>query len=129
VCRTIGQPALADDERFDTNAKRVARHAEIKPVIEAWEPTSRWTTSWAMLAAGVPASPINTIDRLVNDPHRRRSRDVRRRRASCGRQDEADRQPHQAWCDAGTHATPAPLLGQHNEAVFGRLLGIEGERL
>ena len=32
VCRTIEQPALADDERFDTNAKRVQRHAEIKPI-------------------------------------------------------------------------------------------------
>lgn len=36
VCRTIDRPEFADDARFDTNAKRVDRHAEIKPLIEAW---------------------------------------------------------------------------------------------
>src|SRR5262245_17670050 len=39
VCRTIDRPTLADDERFDANAKRVERHAEIKLLIEAWTRT------------------------------------------------------------------------------------------
>jgi formyl-CoA transferase len=131
VCRTIGQPALADDERFDTNAKRVARHAEIKPVIEAW---SRHLDVddivEAMLAAGVPASPINTVDRLVNDPHIAGAREmfvdvehpVAGKTKLTGSHIKLGATPARI-------ATPAPLLGQHNEQVFGRLLGIEGERL
>ena len=50
-----------------------------------------------MLAAGVPASPINTIDRLVIDPHIAVARemfvDVEH---PTGGQDEADRRAHQA---------------------------------
>src|SRR5262249_36777421 len=70
VCRTIEAPELIDDPRFATNALRVQRHAEVKAHLEQW--TSRHTVDdivARMLAAGVPASPINTIDRVVTDPH------------------------------------------------------------
>ena len=131
VCHTIGQPALADDERFDTNAKRVERHAEIKPLIEAW---SRHLDVdgivEAMLSAGVPASPINTIDRLVNDPHIAGAREMFV---------DVDHPMAGKTKLTGSHiklgATPArisaraPLLGQPNEAIFAALLGIKGERL
>ena len=131
VCRTIGQPALADDERFDTNAKRVERHAEIKPLIEAWSrrlDVDRIVE--AMLGAGVPASPINTIDRLVTDPHIAGAREMFV---------DVDHPVAGKTRLTGSHiklgTTPAricaaaPLLGQHNEAVFAGLLGIKGERL
>jgi formyl-CoA transferase len=89
VCQVIGRPELASDLEFNTNAKRVACHADIKTILE------EWTTAYdvdevvdKMLAAGVPSAPINTIDRLVTD--------VRGHRASEGGDDEADRRPHQA---------------------------------
>ena len=70
VCQVIEQPELQNDERFDTNHKRVQRHAEIKPIIEAWAKAhSVDEIVDKMLAAGVPSAPINTIDRLVKDPH------------------------------------------------------------
>jgi formyl-CoA transferase len=131
VCATICQPALADDPRFDTNAKRVERHAEIKPLIEAWSQAHDVDDIVAaMLDAGVPASPINTIDRLVDDPHIAGAREmfVDVHHPVAGR-----------TTLTGSHiklgATPArvqgaaPLLGQHNEAVYAGLLGIRGERL
>ena len=131
VCRTIGQPALADDERFDTNAKRVERHAEIKTLIEAWSRDHDVDAIVeAMLGAGVPASPINTIDRLVNDPHIAGAREmfvdvehpVAGKTKLTGSHIKLGATPARI-------AAPAPLLGQHNEAVFGGLLGIDGERL
>ena len=131
VCQTIGQPALADDERFDTNAKRVERHAEIKPLIEAWSrrlDVDRIVE--AMLGAGVPASPINTIDRLVTDPHIAGAREMFV---------DVDHPVAGKTRLTGSHiklgatpariSAPAPLLGQHNEAVYAGVLGIKGERL
>ena len=131
VCRTIDQPELADDERFDTNAKRVERYAEIKAAIETW---SRFhdvdDIVEAMLAAGVPSSPINTIDRLVTDPHIAGAREMFV---------NVDHPLAGKTRLTGSHiklgatpariATPAPLLGQHNEEVFTGLLGFDGERL
>jgi formyl-CoA transferase len=131
VCETIGNPLLAEDERFRTNPVRVERHREIKPLIEAW--TSTRTIDEIverMLAAGVPASPINTIDRLVSDPHIAGARqmfvDVEHPKAGRTRL-------------TGGHiklsSTPsriqraAPLLGQDNASVYGDLLGMPTERL
>jgi formyl-CoA transferase len=119
VCGTIGQPALADDERFDTNAKRVERHAEIKPLIEAWSRQHDVDDIVeAMLGAGVPASPINTIDRLVKDPHIAGAREmlfdiehpVAGKTTLTGSHIKLGATPAHI-------AAPAPLLGQHGGAV------------
>ena len=131
VCNTLGTSALADDERFDTNAKRVQRHAEIKPLVEAWTMTQTVDEVVdKMLAAGVPASPINTLDRLVVDPH-----------IAVAREMFVDVEHPKAGRTklTGAHiklsATPpqvrvaAPQLGEHNEAVFGSLLGLGAGQL
>ena len=131
VCNTLGTSALADDERFDTNAKRVQRHAEIKPLVEAWTMTQTVDEVVdKMLAAGVPASPINTLDRLVVDPH-----------IAVAREMFVDVEHPKAGHTklTGAHiklsATPpqvrvaAPQLGEHNDAVFGSLLGLGADQL
>lgn len=131
VCQTIGSPGLADDERFDTNAKRVARHAEIKPLIEAW--TCRHPVDVVverMLAAGVPASPINTVDRLVNDPHIAGARqmfvDVEHPVAGSTKLTGS----HIKFTATPTRiASPAPVLGQHNGDILGGLLGMTAEAI
>lgn len=65
----LGQPELAQDERFRTNASRVGNRAELVPLLTAL--TLR-TTRDALLAAlekqGVPAGPINTVADVFNDP-------------------------------------------------------------
>lgn len=130
-CETIDQPAMASDELFDTNAKRVQRHAAIKPLIEQW--TRVHTVDEIvekMLAAGVPASPINTVDRLVVDPHIAVAREmfvdvnhpVAGKTKLTGCHIKLGATPARI-------AAPAPLLGQHNELVFAGLLGFDGERL
>ena len=131
VCNTLGTSALADDERFDTNAKRVQRHAEIKPLVQAWTMTQTVDEVVdKMLAAGVPASPINTLDRLVVDPH-----------IAVAREMFVDVEHPKAGHTklTGAHiklsATPpqvrvaAPQLGEHNDAVFGSLLGLGADQL
>ena len=45
-------------------------HAQLKPIIEKWLSDLNIDEAVeAMLAVGVPAGPINTIDRVVADPH------------------------------------------------------------
>jgi formyl-CoA transferase len=126
VCDVMGEPALATDERFDTNPKRVKRHAEIKPLVEAW--TAQHSVADVverMLAAGVPSAPINTIDQIVNDPHIAGARQMFV---------EVDHPKAGKTTLTGAHIkltetqpgirTPAPLLGQHNAEVYAELLGM-----
>jgi crotonobetainyl-CoA:carnitine CoA-transferase CaiB-like acyl-CoA transferase len=126
VCQVIEQPELQNDERFDTNHKRVQRHAEIKPIIEAWTKThSVDEIVDRMLAAGVPVAPINTIDRLVTDPHIAVARemfvDVEHPKAGVLKLTGA----HIKLTETPPAIrTPSPELGQHNGEVFGSLLGM-----
>ena len=60
---------LLDDERFVTNAGRVANRAEVDALIG--EATAKWTREEllaACAAAAIPAGPINAIDEVFADP-------------------------------------------------------------
>ena len=65
----LGHPEWADDERFKTNAARVATRGELVPMIAgiiATKPVLEWLEQ--LEAAGIPAGPINTISQALADP-------------------------------------------------------------
>ena len=67
---------LLTDPRFDTNVHRCENHEALKPEIEKW--TTQHTIDECVeliLAAGVPASPINDLKRVTTDPHIAGARD------------------------------------------------------
>ena len=62
LCAATGAPELGADERFATNAARVAHEPELSARLEAifaGEPAAHWIA--ALRAAGVPAGPINGV--------------------------------------------------------------------
>ncbi len=69
-CQVIDQPQLAQDERFATNGSRVQHREALVPTLAlalAAQPTDTWLA--ACEAVGVPCGPINTLDRVFDDPH------------------------------------------------------------
>ncbi len=60
LAETIG---LADDPRFATNELRVAHRDELRPLLEA-RLSERTRADWseALVAAGVPAGPVQSLD-------------------------------------------------------------------
>jgi CoA:oxalate CoA-transferase len=70
MCDTLGLPKLPADPRYKTNALRTENWKPLFAAIEgalAAKPVAEWLT--ALDAAGVPAGPINTVDKVVADPH------------------------------------------------------------
>ena len=66
---TIGQPELADDPNFATNAKRVENRPETEAIVEAYVSSrTAQEVADAMRANGVPATPVNTLDKVKGDP-------------------------------------------------------------
>ncbi|MQA63569.1 MAG: CoA transferase [Actinophytocola sp.] len=65
----LGQPDLADDPRFATNAGRVvqrdALRSILEPIVRAWD---REELGRALLARGVPAGPVHDIGETLTDP-------------------------------------------------------------
>ena len=74
LCKALGRPELAEDERFATNPDRVAnREALISELQE--EIGKRPADEWAeeIRAAGVPSGPVNTLADVFADDHVRGS--------------------------------------------------------
>jgi len=62
LCEALGEPALADDERFATNPARVGNREELKPLLEralAARPAPEWVE--LLSARRVPAGVVNDV--------------------------------------------------------------------
>jgi crotonobetainyl-CoA:carnitine CoA-transferase CaiB-like acyl-CoA transferase len=63
LCQALGAPELADDPRFSANEGRTANRAQLWPLLTgrlATQTSAQWFT--ALVAAGVPCGPINSVD-------------------------------------------------------------------
>jgi crotonobetainyl-CoA:carnitine CoA-transferase CaiB-like acyl-CoA transferase len=63
LCEVVGAPELADDPRFARNEHRTGNRAELAPLLHK-QLSARTSAEWfdALVAAGVPCGPINTVD-------------------------------------------------------------------
>ncbi|HET7477908.1 MAG TPA: CoA transferase [Rubrobacteraceae bacterium] len=70
LCRAVGRPDLAEDERYATNPDRVANREELIEVLQE-EFGKRTADEWAeeIRAAGVPCGPVNTLADVFEDEH------------------------------------------------------------
>ncbi len=69
-CEAAGHAAVAQDERFSSNPKRVQHRAELVPLLTAWT-LGRSTADWVALLehAAVPCSPILDVAQVMTHPH------------------------------------------------------------
>ena len=131
LCGVMGKPELVDDPRFLNVPDRVENQAILKPIIEDW--LKDYTIDEAVeiiLASGCPAAPINTIDRIVADPHIAGAREMfvtlphptAGDMKICGNQIKLSETPVQ-------FQRPAPLLGQHEEEILHEMLGLNADEV
>lgn len=125
----VKNPEL-DAECFETNVKRVQNVVALKPIVEKW---SRQYTSDEMvkilLDAGIPAGPINTIDKVVADPHIGGAREmfVDTVHPLAGHVKLTNTHLKFTNKKAGIRF-PAPILGQHNDEIL-KALGRSEEEI
>lgn len=122
LCKVLGRPELLDDERFTDNVERLKHRDVLVPILQG-EIAGRESAELyeALVAAGVPAAPINSIDSALADPQ------VRHR-------DMVVLSPHRGGADfptlgsavkseysAGEEFRSPPGLGQQSESVLAEL--------
>jgi crotonobetainyl-CoA:carnitine CoA-transferase CaiB-like acyl-CoA transferase len=129
-CRAAERPEWAADPRFASNRDRIANRDVLMPLVERLF-TERTTADWLerLQAAGVPATPIQTVDRVLSDPQ------VRRRRMVV----DVEHPQLGTLPTLGTpikvdgamdlQVTVAPRLGQHTDEILTGLLKYSGECL
>jgi crotonobetainyl-CoA:carnitine CoA-transferase CaiB-like acyl-CoA transferase len=120
VCQILGAPELATDERFDSGTKRRARRAELTAILRELfkrQPAEHWIER--IVAAGVPAGPINKIDHVLDEePHvKARRLVVETEHPTVGRQ-RALATPIKLSRTEVAVRRPAPRHGQHTAEVL-----------
>ena len=68
-CEAMGHPELIDHPHYRTNALRVMNRGVLEPMLAAifkQDTADHWFQK--LNSAGVPCSPVRTIDEVVNDP-------------------------------------------------------------
>jgi formyl-CoA transferase len=123
LTRTMGRPELGDDPRFASSRERVQRVEEIDALVEAWtEKQTKHDTMTSLGGAGVPCGAVLDTGEILSNRHLiERGMVVDMEHPMRGRFPMPGNPVHLS--DSPTLVTRAPLLGEHNEAVYGALLG------
>jgi CoA:oxalate CoA-transferase len=129
----MGREDLITDPRFVNRDARVENVKELDAMIDEF--TSRYTKAEALAileSAGVPSAEVRNPDEAVRDPRvLARGETVRLEHPKYGAVDEVYGMgiPIRFSGAAAGFDQPAPALGEHNEAVYGGMLGYPKERL
>jgi crotonobetainyl-CoA:carnitine CoA-transferase CaiB-like acyl-CoA transferase len=131
LCSVIGQPELAQDERFSTHTARGTNAVELDRIIDDWTQTKTIAeVDQLMEASAVPAGGLYRAPEMLKDPH------------FIAREAIIDT-PTEQWPDlkmqnvfpkmsktqGEVRWTGPQTLGEHNENVYGSLLGLSSAEL
>jgi crotonobetainyl-CoA:carnitine CoA-transferase CaiB-like acyl-CoA transferase len=127
LCRAMGNPAWTTDEKFADQLNRMKNHDELDKLIEAW--TSQHDKHEVMRLLqneGVPAGAVLNSEDVMNDPHlKERGWAVMLHHPEAG----THKYSGPVWKMTKTPGKvfPAPCLGQDNEYVYKKILGVSDE--
>ena len=130
LCGVLEEPGLTDDPRFVTNALRVENRAVLVPHLERIF-LSRTAVDWLerLRAAEVPAAPVNNLDGAFGEPPvAEREMIVEYDHPDVGKV-RLPGNPIKMSGVSGTISKPAPRLGEHTDAVLGRLLSLTADQI
>jgi formyl-CoA transferase len=130
LCEAIGQPALADDERFSTHIRRVENFDAINELVIAWFLGRTAKDAAAILEEyGVPHSLIFTPADIAVDPHyAARGAIVELDHPVIGKLRLPAIQPHFS-SGPPPEMRPAPALGADTDTVLAEVLGMSSEAI
>ncbi|HJR01304.1 MAG TPA: CoA transferase [Methylomirabilota bacterium] len=122
LARALGLTDLAADPRFEKNQGRVANRAELEGILEKTiggldrEPLLK-----RLEEADVPATPVNTVDQVMNDPQTAERGIVQRvTHPKLGEIPVVGTPLHFSRMSPGVR-TAAPLRGEHTDTVLASL--------
>jgi crotonobetainyl-CoA:carnitine CoA-transferase CaiB-like acyl-CoA transferase len=119
LCKVIGRPELAEDERFATNPDRVANREALISELQR-EFSERPADEWAdeLRAAGVPSGPVNTLADVLADEHLLGSGMLQELNHPSAGHIEMLASPILIEGERLSIRRPPPTLGQHTDETY-----------
>jgi CoA:oxalate CoA-transferase len=130
LCEVLDLPDLVNHPLYLTNDLRNQNEATLKPVL-ADIINGRKTTEWQEIfdEAGIPNGPINTIDRVVEDPQvQSREMIVEVEHPTAGRM-KIPGIPIKLSESPGKVAVCAPCLGEQTNEILAEVLGYSEDKI
>ena len=132
-CKLVQREDLIQDPRFVTNGDRTKNYEQLKPILDEIfieKTTDQWLDE--LNQAGIPCSPINSVDKLFTDPQvEARNMLVEVEQPKVGKIKVAgnpiklsDIPPEEE-----IPAEPAPSIGEHTEEILTSVLGYDLDRV
>ena len=130
LCRVMGNPKWTRDKLFSDAYSRWRNQEHLDKLIEEWTINySHYEVMEMLQASGVAAMPSFSAGELFSDPHlKAREAATEVKHPVLGKQVVFN----PPWKLSETPARverAAPLLGEHNEYVFGKLLGMSKQEI
>jgi crotonobetainyl-CoA:carnitine CoA-transferase CaiB-like acyl-CoA transferase len=130
LCKVLGYPEWANNERYKTNNKRIENRDELTEKIQAVF-NKKTSDEWFSLLseAGVPSGPVNNIEQVFNHPQ------VKSR-------DSVEEVPHPTLGTVKIVKSPMrfsklgistkyhpPLLGEHSDEFYEKEMGLHRDEI
>jgi len=127
----LGEPALADDERYSTHLARGRNQLELDERINQWTRTLTVDELDAlMIAHSVPAGRVYRTPEMIADPHfQAREAIVEIETERFGKLRMQNAFPKLSVTPSGIRSPAPSRVGQHNAEIYGELLGFDEVRL
>ena len=124
VCKVMGRPELASNTRFATFKSRKLNEATLDDLISEWTADrSPMEVTELLQGERIAAGPVMEVMSLMVDPHfRERGNIIEMDHTEVGLREVAGLPIRFSDIPRPAYYT-APLLGEHNDDVFGGLLG------
>ena len=131
LCEIMEQPELKNDSRFLDIKSRVANHDDLFEIVSTW--TKKYSVEEIdkkLNDAGCPASIVNTIDRLVVDRQIAGAREMfpEIEQPGIGKL-QITACPQKLTRTKSYPRKAAPLLGEDNIDIYGKLLGFDENKI
>jgi formyl-CoA transferase len=126
LAQAMGKPDLAQDPRYRDHQARGAHQQELDDIIATWTATLGTRELLDLLEQhGVPSGRIYRAADMLEDPHFQARQAIvstaHPRLGTLRMQNVAPR----LSASPGSIRSPAPELGQHNDEIYGGLLGLD----
>lgn len=130
TCDALGQPEWKEDPRFLTNGERVRHKPELVGMISAitrTRPTKHWVD--ILSAIGAPVAPINTMDKVFEDPQVQHLDQVAQLEHPLYGKHRVVTSGLRLSATPPVVGSPAPRLGEHTLEILTNELGLSPEQV
>jgi crotonobetainyl-CoA:carnitine CoA-transferase CaiB-like acyl-CoA transferase len=126
LCHVIGAPELAEDPRYATNGQRVIHRDTLEASLKAlFAGLEGQRLMPELIARGVPAGPVNTIEDVFHDPFVEARGTVHHFRRDDGVEVPSVAYPGKFSQTPAEFRRRPPFLGEHTREVLNEWLGVD----